>query len=467
MKYKTMAARVGNYVGWLALLFINSSSAFADSIAFSTNSYAAGTGPFSVRIADVNNDGKLDLITANLGTSFKGTTITILTNTGNGAFSFSTTINTTNVAVDVEVGDINGDGLADLLVCGGTTNYITVLTNNGHGSYAFSTPVITSSIAVSSTLTDLRGLGMLDMICSETPYPDQATTTNYLSIYTNNGSGLFGLNASYMAGLSGTQIAVADVNGDGKTDLINCNINANTLTVWTNNGSAHFSLQTNYIVGSNPRRVRAVDVNGDGKPDLIEANNNAAGTFLIFTNNGSGIFGLSQTISTSGSTPDVTAADINGDGYIDLIGINNNGGGIPMMMVYTNNRTGYFSLNQQISAPDGHYSVAAADLNNDGKPDFVTVNFGFLNSVLVGLNQSTIPTASQPPTLTISNQGNLTKVTWPASANGWSLLQSTSLTSSPWTPSGFLGYPILNDGTNLSLWLPGNQGTGFFRLLHP
>ena len=84
-------------------------------------------------------------------------------------------------------------------------------------------------------------------------------------------------------------IVVADVNGSGKPDLIGANSGDNTLTVLTNNGSGVFSSNATYIVGNTPISVAAADVNSDGKLDLISANS-GDNTLTILTNNGDGTF---------------------------------------------------------------------------------------------------------------------------------------------------------------------------------
>ncbi len=80
----------------------------------------------------------------------------------------------------------------------------------------------------------------------------------------------------------------ADVNGDGKADLISANYNVSgTLTVLTNNGSGGFVISSSPVVGDAPASVTAADMNGDGRPDLIGANF-GSGTLTVLTNNGSG-----------------------------------------------------------------------------------------------------------------------------------------------------------------------------------
>src|SRR5438046_3203895 len=96
-----------------------------------------------------------------------------------------------------------------------------------------------------------------------------------LSVLTNNGSGGFVLASSPRTGFNPISVVAADVNGDGKVDLISANYISGTLSVLTNNGSGAFLLASSPRTGFGPNSVVAADVNGDGWVDLISANDTA------------------------------------------------------------------------------------------------------------------------------------------------------------------------------------------------
>ena len=113
---------------------------------------------------------------------------------------------------------------------------------------------------------DVNGDGKLDLISAN-------AGADTLTVLTNNGNAVFGSNATLSVGSEPFSVVAADVNGDGKPDLICANYNSSTLTVLTNNGSGGFGFSATLALpaGSGPYYVTAADINGDGKPDLISS----------------------------------------------------------------------------------------------------------------------------------------------------------------------------------------------------
>ena len=208
--------------------------------------------------------------------------------------------------------------------------------------------------------------------------------------------------------------------------------------------------------------MRRGDVNGDGKVDLISANS-CDNNLLIFTNNGSGGFGTNATYAVGPYPYSVIAADLNGDGKLDLVCANN---GSNTLSVLTNNGSGDFVLAATPNVGGNPSSVVAADINGDGKLDLICAN-GNSNTLTVLINTSVFPPPTFVPTLTINHQSNGMHVSWQSASAGWSLQQNANLIATNWSPSGYNGYGIVDDGTNKNLTFPTTTSDLFFRLLHP
>ena len=244
-----------------------------------SGTYPVGIGPQSVAAADVNGDGKEDLITANWGSSAQGNTLTILTNNGSGGFVLASLPVVGTGPNSVTAADVNGDGKVDLISANRTDSTVSVLTNNGTGGFVLAGTHSVGSGPVFVTAADVNGDGKVDLITANWG----GGGGNTLTVLTNNGSGGFVFRSTLTVGSGAIYVAAADVNGDGKVDLISANLYNNTLSVLTNNGSGGFMLATNLSVGSAPQCVVAADVNGDGKPDLVNANSGYH-TLSVLTN---------------------------------------------------------------------------------------------------------------------------------------------------------------------------------------
>ncbi|MHB8446685.1 MAG: FG-GAP-like repeat-containing protein, partial [Rudaea sp.] len=192
--------------------------------------FATGTSPYAVEYADINGDGKPDLIVAN----FNDNTVSVLLNTtAPGAvtptFALQQTFATGANPDSIEVADVNGDGKPDLIVANNGSNTVSVLLN-----------------------TTPPGAAMPSFATQQT----------------------------FPTGSNPRSVAVADVNGDGKSDLIVSNLGDNTVSVLLNTtppGAAtpSFAAQQTFSTGSGLFFVAVADVNGDGRPDLIVPNSSA------------------------------------------------------------------------------------------------------------------------------------------------------------------------------------------------
>lgn len=335
--------------------FSNCPDAFAPAIPLSV-----GTGPFCVAVADINGDGKPDLISANNDSS----TLTVLTNNGSGGFGLSATL-PASYPVVVVVADMNGDGQPDL-ICGNADDTLQIFTNNGTGHFASAGKFPVDSWPYGIAVADVNGDGKPDLISAN------FYQTNTLTVLTNNGNGGFGRNATLIVGNGPNSVVALDVNGDGKPDLACANYYDGTISVFLNNGQGSFVPSATLPAGIGPSSIITADINGDGKPDLIWAD--GGGYLMVFTNNGAGGFGLYASPSVGiYASVGVAVADINGDGKLDLISADYWGDNLTVL---TNNGHGGFGSYAILPAGSYAVSVVAADINGDGKTDLISANEG-------------------------------------------------------------------------------------------
>jgi hypothetical protein len=346
----------------------------------------AGVVAYSVAIADLNGDGRPDLVSVD-GNQL----VSVFTNAGNGIFLSSANYNLGSGSVpdSVAIADFNGDGKPDLAIACGSS--VIILTNAGGGNFVFNAAYPVSNESGFVAATDINGDGKPDII--------SGNFDGTLTVFTNAG-GTFLTAYSFQANFPGFgNFAVADINGDGKPDLIvpDSSFSQGDFVVFTNSGGGIFGSNALYIAGSpngkGPNLMAAADFNNDGKMDIVSANQD--NTVTVFTNAGNGVLAKSQSFSENESFLGLLAADVDGDSQTDLLSIAvhtvpssitvlttefNNGGGVFM----TNSLTATNFINTVL--PDSSINwMAAADINGDGKPDVVMADnhglYVFTNSL--------------------------------------------------------------------------------------
>jgi len=343
---------------------------------------SVGPSPQGVTVVDVNGDGRLDLVSANAG----GSTLTIRTNNGAGVFVLASSPSVGSSPSEVTAADVNGDGRADLISANYGSASLSVLTNNGNGGFVLSASPGVGSNPQWAAAADVNGDGRLDLIAA-----NSGTSVNTLSVLTNNGSGGFATAGTYLVGGSPYCVVAADLNGDGKPDLMSVSQASGLLTLLTNSGSGGFVIATNYLVGGSPQWLSVADVNKDGYPDVICANNSSS-ALTVLTNDGSGRFAISGTLPTDSNPFPVVVTDVNGDGWPDLASANTGNNSIT---VFTNNGSGGFVLATRLTTGTTPNGMAFGDMNGDGKVDLVCANRG-ASTLSVFTNATPFPPPSVP-----------------------------------------------------------------------
>jgi hypothetical protein len=377
--------------------------------------FATGIYPSSVAVSDVNGDGRPDLVTANYGS--KNTSV--LLGNGNGTFQPQKTFVSGYGSIFVAVSDVNGDGKPDLLVANygtyegvsyggsntipnGTT--VSVLLGNGNGTFQAQPLVTTGTCPRSVAVSDVNGDGRPDLVVAN-------LRSNTVSVLLGNGNGTFRAQQTLATGAKPFSVTVADLNGDGRPDLAVANQYGFNVSVLLGNGNGTFQAQQTFAADSFPASVVVSDVNGDGRPDLVVANRGSVhsvsiGDVSVLLGNGNGTFQAQQTFAAGAGPISVAVSDLNGDGRPDLVVANefNTPG---TMSVLLGNGNGTFQTQQVIASGDLPAFAAASDLNGDGKPDVLTVNRGDYYhpdntvGVLMGVSNGRVTTVGQAYTIVL------------------------------------------------------------------
>jgi Ca2+-binding RTX toxin-like protein len=249
---------------------------------------------------------------------------------------------------------------------------------------------------VSVISADVNGDGKADLITAN-------AGSNTISVLANDGNGSFTAKADYATGSAPHSVTSADVNGDGKADLIVANWMSHGISVLMNNGNGTFADKVDYATGYHPYSVTSADVNGDGKADLIVANINST-TVSVLTNDGNGGFAAKIDYGTGYSPYFVTSADVNGDGKADLITAKT---GSSSVSVLINNGNGGFADKVDYATGSAPYFVTSADVNGDGKADLIVPNSGS-NTLSVLMNNGNGTFADKVDYATGSNPRSVT-----------------------------------------------------------
>ncbi len=358
--------------------------------------FTPGLNPFSVAIADLDDDGKADLAVANYGSN----SVSVFRNTSSiGSVSYAAKIDhtTDSAPLSVATGDLDGDGKADLAVTNGNT--VSVFRNTcSSGIISFATKVdISSTNPTSVAIGDLDGDGKADIVVTN-------ENSNTVSVFRNTGSSgviSFAAQVVFTAGTTPISVAIGDFNGDGKADLVVANVNSNTVSVFRNTGNTgiiSYAAKEDLAVATNPYSVAIGDLDGDGKADLAVANF-SSNIVSVFRNNGS-----SGTISYAPKVDFITGdnpylvriGDLNGDGKPDLVVANYASNTVS---VFRNTvSTGIISYAAKVDLATGSTpnSVGIGDLDGDGRADLAVANY---NSSTVSIIRNN-PVFVSPPTIT-------------------------------------------------------------------
>jgi hypothetical protein len=414
--------------------------------------YASGAeNSNAFAIADVNGDGKLDLVVSNcdpIGSGgcgfFRDGVVGVLLGIGDGGFEPVMAYDSGgNLASSVAVADVNGDGIPDIIVTHVCSEVdcekeagVSILLGNGDGTFrAAVTYNSGGQESFSVAVADVNGDGKQDLLITNTCPNEGCTTDGVVSVLLGNGDGTFQPPVNYDSGGIGPRsLTAVDLRGDGKIDVLVANsgdidgnfYSSGSLDVLLGKGDGTFQSPVTYSVGPNPWSLAVADVNGDGKLDALVADACWCGhdaDLAVLLGNGDGTFQPAVTYDSGNiDTFSIAVADVNGDGNADLLA---GSLGTNALSILLGNGNGTFQPAVTFdTGASGIYSVATADVNGDGKPDVVSTDGDYVSIMLNNTGVSQAPT-------TISLLSSLNP-----SSYGQSVTFTATVTAASGTPTG-------------------------------
>ena len=264
---------------------------------------------FNFAVGDLNNDGKLDMVVI----KETGDAITVLFGNGNNGVAARLDFPAGPASSAPQIADITGDGKLDVLTIGRDSK-IYILPGTGDGSFGAPVGYSPNNVPTRVAIGDLNGDNKPDLVATSFTFSDPT-----ISILLNNGSGGFGTPTKVTVGASESfpnSPVIADFNADGKKDIaLAAGFNLVTLT---GNGNGTFAAPVNMRLANAPTELKSGDFNEDGKADLVMFSSDYPRSLSLMIGNGTGGFNPPMLFNAGGSPTSFDLADVNSDGKLDV-----------------------------------------------------------------------------------------------------------------------------------------------------
>lgn len=306
---------------------------------------------------DFNRDGRQDMVFSEAIGTFPIVKLNLWLGDGQGGFENVAGMQGMGLFYDVDAGDLNGDGILDLIGSGGGFGPDTgaaAYLGNGDGTFRLLNTIATGPGQVATAVADFNGDGRADVAVG-----NQFSGNLFISLAAADGK--LGAPVRYIAPVSPIAVNAADLNGDGKADLMTSSPNVSTVGLLINNGSGGFSPVPGPETGGNVFGATTGDFTGDGRTDLAVAQSDA---ISILAGDGRGGFGAAKKIRAGGANA-ILARDLSGDGKDDLIA------SATSLAVLVNDGAGNFQAVTSYGGAGPAGAPLSADFNGDGRPDLV------------------------------------------------------------------------------------------------
>jgi uncharacterized protein (TIGR03437 family) len=354
----------GPSVDSLLVVVLNSDGSLQSNVSYPVSAYPKG-----LLVADLNHDGRKDVVVVSAGSGSDTGTISVFLNKGDGTLQPAVRYPAHTSPVSAVAFDFNGDHNLDLAIVNSGSGDVSILLGRGDGTFAAPVNYAVAAGISSLALGDFNGDGRADLV---------AGGSKSLYMLAGNGDGTFRAASNLPQSITPSAMAPGDFNKDGKLDLAVTDLYGGTVSILLGDGAGKFSGEYDYVVGYEPTGIFAMDLDGDGNLDVVIGTghpdmllpNPSSGYIMAFLGRGDGTLIGPPTYATGSRIGALVLADFDGDGKPDVAAAATD------LWILLSRGGGSFRTPVRIAVPATNgtpsaVSLAAGDFNGDGKQDIV------------------------------------------------------------------------------------------------
>lgn len=360
------AEQLAGASGSVLVLLGNGDGTFTAGATFTT-----GVGSESAVLGDFNNDGKTDVAVANQGSG----DVSILLGDGTGGFTFGQVPPVGDAPMAIAAADLNGDTFLDLIVVDSGSDSVAVLNGQQGGTFAAARSFASGSsrsVPTGLALADMNTDGKTDVVVAN-------NRTSDASVLLGDGRGNLSSPRPFASDLAPQAVAVADLNGDSIPDVMTVNSGSVTTTVGVLLGIGDGTLAgvEDVVTDPNPTGLATGDADNDGLTDLVvselPAPQSTSGSVLVIRADKGGGFAPPTVLRSAGDAVAVAVGDFNADALLDVASLNRSTNNVS---VFLGRSVGGFGAIHDYAVGGEASGLVAGDWNGDGRSDLAVVRQG-------------------------------------------------------------------------------------------
>jgi hypothetical protein len=366
-----------------SLLALLAGSSLAQDYVFNAASFATGRNPQSAANADLNGDGRLDLVVTN----FDDNTVSVLLGTPAGTYSSRVDYATGPNPVAVLIADFNSDTKLDVAVVNNNcptlpctaVGSVSVLLGNGDGTFQAHLDTNVGNSPNAFAAADFNADTKLDLVVTN---GQDNTMTSLLG----KNTGKFSVRKVFTTGLNPRGVALGDFSNRGQIDAFVANSGESDITLFRGKGDGTFSQPLVFATAPNPDCIAGIDFTGDGRLDVATGNLGSATVSILMNKDPSGFIPHFE-LSVAGTANSIVLGDFNGDKRPDIATLSS---ATDAVSIIIGNGDATFLPHADYATGSDPVGLTLGDLTGDGKPDLAVVNnLDNLVNILPGVGNGT------------------------------------------------------------------------------